>query len=110
MRPNLFFALFSATAALFFTSVATAEDNIRILPDQAILACQAKAEHELKRRSGEVMAIKRYDAERMENFMFRVKGRFVGKVDDKEEEVEVECEVSSSKGVEVFTMLVGMGG
>lgn len=88
--------------------LSAAADNIRILPDQAILACQAKAEHELSKRAGEVIAIKRYDADAMENFMFRVKGLFSAKLGEREEVVEVECEVSSSQGVEVFTMLVGM--
>ncbi|MEM7523745.1 MAG: hypothetical protein AAF360_08330 [Pseudomonadota bacterium] len=101
---NAALAVFASVSA----SMAAAGDNIRILPDQAALACQARAEHELTRRGGEVMAVKRYDTEAMENFMFRVKGLFIGRLNGEEEEVEVECEVSSSKGVEVFTMLVGM--
>lgn len=103
------FPIAAAFASVVFTPcLSAAEENIRILPDQAILACQAKAEHELSKRAGEVIAIKRYDADAMENFMFRVKGLFSAKLAERAEVVEVECEVSSSRGVEVFTMLVGM--
>lgn len=81
-----------------------AEQNIRILPDQAALACQARAQHELEAQGGEAMALKRFNTEAMENFMQRVKGQFEFVLNGETRDVDVVCDVSSSKGVEVFTM------
>ncbi|MEL6794042.1 MAG: hypothetical protein AAFU55_06475 [Pseudomonadota bacterium] len=106
----LAFALMSAAPALI-PAFANAGANIRILPDQAALACQAKAEYELSARGGHVMAINRYQTERGPNFMFHVTGEFVAmigaEVGAEERLVSVECDVSSSEGVELFTMIVG---
>ena len=102
----LAFALMSAAPALV-PAFADAGENIRILPDQAALACQAKAEYELSSRGGHVMAINRYQTERGPDFMFHVTGEFVAEIGTGERIVSVECDVSSSEGVELFTMIVG---
>ncbi|MEL7462902.1 MAG: hypothetical protein AAFN79_02480 [Pseudomonadota bacterium] len=102
----LAFALMSAAPALI-PAFSNAGENIRILPDQAALACQAKAEYELSARGGHVMAINRHQTERGPNFMFHVTGEFVAEIGAKARVVAVECDVSSSEGVELFTMVVG---
>ncbi|MEM7059681.1 MAG: hypothetical protein AAF557_19015 [Pseudomonadota bacterium] len=90
----------------FLSSTAIAADNIRILPDQAILACTARTMQELEQKGGgEAKPIERFVTEPMENFMYRVKGRFQADLDGSSREVKVECDVSSN-GVDVFTMLV----
>lgn len=94
-----------AILMLTLPSLARAEDNIRILPDQAVLACQARADHMLMERGADAEAVKRFVAEAMENFMFRVKGQFETKVAGEERRVDVTCDVSSN-GVEVFTMVI----
>jgi len=42
----------------------------------------------------------------MENYMFRVKGLYLARLDGAEKKVAVTCDVSST-GVEVFAMEVG---
>lgn len=89
---------------------AAAEGNIRILPDQAILACHARATHDLAAGGAEVMATKRYAATAMPGFMFHVEGTLVARMEGRERLVAVGCDVSSSHGVEVFTMEVAPEG
>ena len=89
-----------------FAGTALAGENIRILPDQAILACTARTDHVLMERGGgNAQPISRFQTDAMENFMFRVKGRFAAQLEGVEREIDVECDVSSN-GVEVFTMVI----
>lgn len=81
-----------------------AAQNIRILPDQAILACEARARKALETEGAEAMGAGRWRAEAMANFMFRVSGRIAVAMGGASREAQVVCEVSSSKGVELFVM------
>jgi len=94
-------------AVLPVAGPAGAGSNIRILPDQAVLACQARAGHEIEARGGTGAApAERFHTETMENYMFRVKGLYLARLDGAEKKVAVTCDVSST-GVEVFAMEVG---
>ena len=95
-----------AAALIAISLPAAAGSNIRILPDQAVLACQARATHALAER-GDAGAepVERFTTEAMPDYMFRVKGVYSTRIDGGERRVEVECDVSST-GVEVFTMVV----
>ncbi|MEM8792630.1 MAG: hypothetical protein AAGE80_13505 [Pseudomonadota bacterium] len=97
-----------ATAA-FLTALATpvlAGETIRILPDQAVLACKARTNHALAgRASNTPEPIARFKTDAMENFMFRVKGLYRARIEGADREISVECDVSS-EGVEVFTMII----
>ncbi|MEM7508167.1 MAG: hypothetical protein AAF415_15645 [Pseudomonadota bacterium] len=95
-----------ALLVLLSGSAVFAAETIRILPDQAVLACQARTEHALTERGAEdPTPIKRFSPEAMENFMFRVKGLYRTRIEGEEQQVDVECDVSSN-GVEVFTMVI----
>ncbi|MEM7547163.1 MAG: hypothetical protein AAF367_16660 [Pseudomonadota bacterium] len=106
MKSGVVHAVILVAPTLLAARPAYTEENIRILPDQAVLACVARAEHDLMARGGEAMSIQRYDTEPMKDFMQRVTGRVSVTLDGVEREVQVICDVSSSKGVEVFTMEV----
>lgn len=93
-------------ALALLATPAFAAETIRILPDQAVLACQARTEHALsKRGAADPTPIKRFQSEAMENFMFRVKGLYRTEIAGAEQQIDVECDVSSN-GVEVFTMVI----
>ncbi|MEO1000036.1 MAG: hypothetical protein AAFW69_05460 [Pseudomonadota bacterium] len=91
---------------LFLAAPALAEETIRILPDQAILACHARTEQAVEAIGGsDPRTVERYTADRMDGFMFSVHGLLEAEIEGERRELDVACDVSSA-GVEVFTMVV----
>lgn len=108
MRFSLIAALSLALAlaASLAAPLAQAQQTIRILPDQAILACQAHTMHALEERGAVAPSpVQRFATERMDDFMFKVTGLFEARFDEEPRQVDVSCDVSSN-GVEVFTMVI----
>ncbi|MEM9010790.1 MAG: hypothetical protein AAGE18_06145 [Pseudomonadota bacterium] len=100
-------------AALFLAGLTAAplpvaaDETIRILPDQAVLACHSRAQQAVRELDGnDPVPVQRYDNAPMENFMFTVKGKLAAEIEGEVREIEVSCDVSSN-GIEVFSMVVG---
>ncbi|MEM6972321.1 MAG: hypothetical protein AAF577_05900 [Pseudomonadota bacterium] len=103
--PTLAAALVGLSAAL--SALAALADPLPFRPDEAVLACQARAMHMIEVESGaDAHAEGRFASERLEDHMWHVSGAFTAMFLGKSERVGVDCDVSSD-GVEVFVMRIG---
>ncbi|MEM6547432.1 MAG: hypothetical protein AAF713_06760 [Pseudomonadota bacterium] len=103
LLPRVFVPL---TLLILAVPAAQGAETIPIRPDEAVLACQARTQHELaKQESAGARPIQRFETERMPEHMWSVKGVHAATLEGEERRLDVSCDVSSN-GVEVFTMLV----
>ncbi|MEM9781973.1 MAG: hypothetical protein AAF899_05825 [Pseudomonadota bacterium] len=97
---------FAVTLSLV-SAVAALAGTVPFRPDEAILACQARAMHMIEVESGaDAEAVGRFSTERRPDHMWLVSGAFSASFGGASRVVGVDCDVSST-GVEVMVMRIG---
>lgn len=96
-----------AAALSVFSALAALAETVPFRPDEAILACQARAMHMIEIESGaDAKALGRFATERRADHLWHVSGAFSALFDGRAQQVGIDCDVSSA-GVEVMVMRIG---
>jgi hypothetical protein len=77
------------------TTGAIAKDRIPLMPDQAVLACNARAWHEMERQNySTAEPIKRFKVMKLQDG-WRVRGAYLARHEDVEQQFDTACDVSA---------------
>lgn len=104
MRLTMITASILVAALAAATTDAIAKDRIPITPDQAVLACNARAWHEMERQNfATAKPATRFKIMKLPDG-WRVSGVYLAIRDDVENQFDVACDVSTD-GVELVATL-----